>query len=92
MAEYRLHVRHVCPPHARLCHAAQAEVDELERLIAQYQEIEEDEQGDLLDDFVLSATLVCSALACMHDVTIKRLLVLKHTAITMTCIIPLTFA
>ena len=67
-----MYVRHM---HSVICHAAQAEVDELERLIAQYQEIEDDEQGDLLDDFVLSATLVCSALACMHDVTIKRLLV-----------------
>ncbi len=42
--------------------AAQADVDELERLISQYQHIEDDEQGDLLDDFVLSATMV-SALA-----------------------------
>lgn len=38
--------------------AAQADVDELERLISQYQQIEDDEQGDLLDDFVLSATMV----------------------------------
>ena len=38
--------------------AAQTEINELERLISQYQEVEEDEQGDLLDDFVLSATLV----------------------------------
>lgn len=41
-----------------LVFAAQAEIDELERLIFQYQHIEDDEQGDLLDDFVLSATLV----------------------------------
>lgn len=41
-----------------LVFAAQADVDELERLISHYQQIEEDEQGDLLDDFVLSATLV----------------------------------
>lgn len=40
--------------------AAQADVDELERLISQYQHIEDDEQGDLLDDFVLSATMVSS--------------------------------
>lgn len=39
--------------------AAQADVNELERLVSEYQQIEDDEQGDLLDDFVLSATLVC---------------------------------
>jgi len=40
--------------------AAQAEIDELERLVSHYQEIEDngEGQGDLLDDFVLSATLV----------------------------------
>lgn len=41
-----------------LSFAAQADIDELEHLISQYQQIEDDEQGDLLDDFVLSATLV----------------------------------
>ncbi|KAL3156668.1 Protein ltv1 [Trebouxia sp. C0009 RCD-2024] len=35
----------------------QADIHELEHLISQYQQIEDDEQGDLLDDFVLSATL-----------------------------------
>lgn len=68
-----------------LVFAAQADVNELERLISQYQQIEDDEQGDLLDDFVLSATMVrfscavaklgsnqCSCLPC-HT---KRL---KHT-------------
>lgn len=41
-----------------LAFAAQADIHELEHLISQYQQIEDDEQGDLLDDFVLSATLV----------------------------------
>ena len=45
--------------------AAQADVDELERLISQYQQIDDDEQGDLLDDFVLSATLVRSCCALL---------------------------
>lgn len=45
--------------------AAQADVDELERLILQYQQIEDEEQGDLLDDFVLSATLVRSCCALL---------------------------
>lgn len=44
--------------HMSLAFIAQADVDELEHLIFQYQQIEDDEQGDLLDDFVLSATLV----------------------------------
>ena len=41
-----------------LAFVAQADIDELEHLISQYQQIEVEEQGDLLDDFVLSATLV----------------------------------
>ncbi|KAL0054064.1 hypothetical protein WJX82_003186 [Trebouxia sp. C0006] len=40
----------------------QAEIDELERLVSHYQEVEDngEGQGDLLDDFVLSATLAPS--------------------------------
>ncbi len=50
--------------HLSLMFAAQADIDELEHLISQYQQIEDDEQGDLLDDFVLSATLVRFRLCC----------------------------
>lgn len=40
--------------------AAQADVDDLEQLLAQLDDVEDDGQGqgDLLDDFVLSATQV----------------------------------
>lgn len=43
-----------------LLFAAQAEINDLEQLLAQLDDVEDDGQGqgDLLDDFVLSATQV----------------------------------